>query len=669
VPLRIHHEGLILDDDGVMVEGDATLNISIYDAAEGGQLLWTEEHDVVVVMGYYTVLLGESADLSGLFGPEARYLGVSMGDRPEIVPRQRVASVPYSLVADNVVGDITPRSITVGGRQVIDESGDWVGPVASGESVLSTLLEVDGSGSGLDADLLDGFDSTQFMRADGDTGTTGDLSVHGVLSAAVPIGANDAATKAYVDAVVGGGGLCPAGHAVSGHGEDGSIRCADVLPPPYVVQVDPGGGSPGGGTAVTLTGGNFQQDARVFLGDTEAAQVEVIDGETITAVSARAAASLADRGEDVTVVNPNGRVGTLPEGFAYSLDIDGDGADNLDDCKPLDPTVFPDNEADDLCDGKDNNCDGEVDEDYEDGECATGLLGVCAVGESQCNDGVASCVQLEQASDEVCDRQDNDCDGEKDEGLEDCVAWGDPSFVREIVLDSWSTNTESNFHPQSLTVDPATGGLAFMMQGTRRIDRTNLAGVRSTTVPTGYHHSTGLAADETHFFFSDYTGNSGGYDLFRIAHNGAGGVVRISNGRVAYGGFPLVVRGDTMWRANDSNTYNWDNLRTIRVSNKATPDSVTSSFNIGVGRGIGDLCHDSEALWMLGNTRSRNAAIDLYKLDATNGALLAQHTGLRTCSNSIPSGLACTDDDAGTLYVFCYSEISSPRSSLVVFER
>ena len=48
----------------------------------------------------------------------------------------------------------------------------------STSSRLLTVLE-----AGLDADGLDGLDSTQFMRADGNTGTTGTLSVGGKVTA------------------------------------------------------------------------------------------------------------------------------------------------------------------------------------------------------------------------------------------------------------------------------------------------------------------------------------------------------------------------------------------------------------------------------------------------------------------------------------------------------
>jgi hypothetical protein len=51
--------------------------------------------------------------------------------------------------------------------------------------------------------------------------------------------------------------------------------------------------------------------------------------------------------------------------------------------------------------------------------CDTGLLGVCAAGELKCVGGTATCVQLDQASPEVCNGLDDDCNGLTDDGL-DC---------------------------------------------------------------------------------------------------------------------------------------------------------------------------------------------------------------------------------------------------------
>ena len=58
------------------------------------------------------------------------FLGIRVNDDLELSPRQPVLSVPYALVAENAVGDITPTSITVNGTKVIDSTGAWVGPSA-----------------------------------------------------------------------------------------------------------------------------------------------------------------------------------------------------------------------------------------------------------------------------------------------------------------------------------------------------------------------------------------------------------------------------------------------------------------------------------------------------------------------------------------------------------
>jgi hypothetical protein len=69
------------------------------------------------------------------------------------------------------------------------------------------------------------------------------------------------------------------------------------------------------------------------------------------------------------------------------------------------------------CNGKDDDCDGFVDENNPEGggACDTGLLGVCKPGVFQCKNGALKCEQATQPSAEKCNGKDDDCDGFVDE--------------------------------------------------------------------------------------------------------------------------------------------------------------------------------------------------------------------------------------------------------------
>jgi hypothetical protein len=212
VPGQVSFQGHLTDDAGMPLTGDYDMTFFLYDANLGGTQLWTETQlDVTVTEGIYNVQLGAvSALSSGMFDSGAVWLEVVV-EGEILSPRQRVTATAYALKAQdadaligNTIADLDARYIqegevsavtsamiadgTVGasdlGANSVGASQIETGAVGTSEIIdgqvtasdladgaaIAEIQDNDGAGSGLDADFLDGYNSSAFVLTSQDYG-------------------------------------------------------------------------------------------------------------------------------------------------------------------------------------------------------------------------------------------------------------------------------------------------------------------------------------------------------------------------------------------------------------------------------------------------------------------------------------------------------------------
>lgn len=111
VPSTMAYQGRLLDAAGAPRVGWVDLQFGIFDAAEGGALIWCETQKVALTDGYYAVRLGSGSPcaspttvpLVSAFSGANRFLELSVGGSP-LTPRQAIAAVPFAFAAASIAG-------------------------------------------------------------------------------------------------------------------------------------------------------------------------------------------------------------------------------------------------------------------------------------------------------------------------------------------------------------------------------------------------------------------------------------------------------------------------------------------------------------------------------------------------------------------------------------
>ena len=144
VPRQVSYQGRLLEN-GQPVVGPVQLTLSLYDAAEGGTQLFTEDHiDVSLTNGVFSVNIGSQSP-NGLEDQHLDtttgelWLGVSVNGDPELTPRTRIVMVPYAAKARSAEQLVVPDSLDA--AAVVD----GVGNVGVGTETPECALHVAGN--------------------------------------------------------------------------------------------------------------------------------------------------------------------------------------------------------------------------------------------------------------------------------------------------------------------------------------------------------------------------------------------------------------------------------------------------------------------------------------------------------------------------------------------
>ncbi len=147
-PGYLSFQSTLVDSNGdAITDNNYTTYFRIYDASQGGNLIWSESQLVTVSSGYFSVLLGQGAAISGdtttastladvFKGTDAgeRYVGITVSDTgTEISPRLQLLTSPYSFLATQAT-----KLVDSSGNDILDASSGTVS-LPSGTKAAGTL--------------------------------------------------------------------------------------------------------------------------------------------------------------------------------------------------------------------------------------------------------------------------------------------------------------------------------------------------------------------------------------------------------------------------------------------------------------------------------------------------------------------------------------------------
>jgi|GEM_PF-1274518 len=102
VPEKISYQGLLTDTNNTPIpDGNYNIVFTLYDAAQNGNAIWQESQSLDINGGLLNALLGDVIPLNASF-EQPYWLGIKIGNDPELTPRTELTTSPYAMTTLNV---------------------------------------------------------------------------------------------------------------------------------------------------------------------------------------------------------------------------------------------------------------------------------------------------------------------------------------------------------------------------------------------------------------------------------------------------------------------------------------------------------------------------------------------------------------------------------------
>lgn len=139
IPQTLSYQGVLTDANGAIVpDGKYTLTFKLFNAAEGGRAIWSENQEVLIQNGLFTVALGSVSPLDIPFD-KPFWLATTVGESSDTGQRMELTATPYSLFA-RTVADSAITGSKIADKEVVRSINSMTDDVTfqAGENVTIT---------------------------------------------------------------------------------------------------------------------------------------------------------------------------------------------------------------------------------------------------------------------------------------------------------------------------------------------------------------------------------------------------------------------------------------------------------------------------------------------------------------------------------------------------